>query len=259
MAFALRNQAIGDRSFQTRNMKEWLDAFVNDNYAHELMEKLKNGSLPLDDYSIPADELEDIINGGTTHVNVLSAEGGAVAVTSTVGSLFGAKVRGNRTGLIFNNALSLFDLKSDVENSINHMYPRKRGRSSTSPVLVLEDDDVVMVTGSSGGTRIITATASVLAQTLLLDQTATHANTQPRVHIQYNSSLYYDDHMPQEVLDILREKGHNSQTAANEKYPYLAVNQVIDNRACITCGDFCMEPCIEAVSDWRKSGKPDGY
>jgi gamma-glutamyltranspeptidase/glutathione hydrolase/leukotriene-C4 hydrolase len=260
IGFALRNQAIGDRSFQTRKMKEWLDAFVDDEYAQGLIERIKNSTNDFDDFAIPSDELESIIHGGTTHVNVMSPEGGAVTVTSTVGSIFGSKVRGNRTGLIFNNALSLFDLPSESDGSVNLLYPRKRGRSSTCPILVLDNNDnVVMLTGSSGGTRIITTTASILADTLLMGQSATYANSQPRLHTQFNSSLYYDEAMPQEILDILREKGHDDQTPGNEKYPYLGVNQIIDNRACIACGATCMEPCIEAVSDWRKSGKPDGY
>jgi len=259
LAFALRRQSIGDKSFQTRELIQKMNGFVDDDYVKR-MAKLITDHHTSDDYVSLADGTSRMFSGGTTHLNVLAADGGAVAMTATVGSLFGSKIRGNRTGVIFNNDLSLFDLPSQTKYSVNYMYPRKRGQSSMTPVVILNDkNEVVLLIGSSGGKRAITSTTYVTAATLFGGQSVTYANSLPRIHAEFNTSVYYDEDMPKEILEKLAAKGHTSQVPASERFPYLGVNQVIDNRACLECGTHCTKVCIEAVSDWRKGGKPDGY
>lgn len=126
--------------------------------------------------------------GGTTHLVIIGKDGSAVSVTSTVVGLCvpeyqiwaepwvsflkwlqpsdiflsrnGSKIVGSRTGIIFNNGMSLFHLPSSSapEHSANWPAPYKTAISSTSPSLILDDSNrVALAIGASGGPRIITS------------------------------------------------------------------------------------------------------
>ena len=85
---------------------------------------------------------------------------------------FGCKRMGKRTGIIFNNIMDDFSLPDKPSwsddawiaptNEANWISPGKRPLSSMSPTIITDKNgDVVMVTGGSGGTKIITAVAQV--------------------------------------------------------------------------------------------------
>ena len=78
---------------------------------------------------------------------------------------FGAKVRGNRTGIMYNNEMDDFSTPGVVNvygvsaSPANFIKPGKRPMSSMCPsVVVNPSGDVVLVIGGSGGTRITTGT-----------------------------------------------------------------------------------------------------
>ncbi|CAG2170458.1 unnamed protein product [Oppiella nova] len=55
---------------------------------------------------------------GTAHVSVIDGEGNAVAVSSSIGQIFGSKIYSKRTGIILND--QLFDFKVDYQK---YKYP----------------------------------------------------------------------------------------------------------------------------------------
>ena len=64
----------------------------------------------------------------------------------------------------------------------------------------------------------------------------------------------------QKILDGLKRKGHTHFKATAKKYPYLGVVEAIGADTCIRCRPSdAFNSCIHAVSDFRKSGAPDGY
>lgn len=85
---------------------------------------------------------------------------------------FGAKVMGKRTGIIFNDLMGDFSLPNQPSwtddawtapsNQNNWIEPGKKPLSAMSPTIVLDGSgDVRLVTGGSGGSKIITAAAMV--------------------------------------------------------------------------------------------------
>jgi gamma-glutamyltranspeptidase/glutathione hydrolase/leukotriene-C4 hydrolase len=81
---------------------------------------------------------------------------------------FGAYFGGNTTGIIYNNEMDDFSVPSESNmyglppSPSNFIKPGKRPMSSMSPIIVVdEDDDVRLVLGASGGSRIITGVAAV--------------------------------------------------------------------------------------------------
>lgn len=81
---------------------------------------------------------------------------------------FGTGDTGKRTGIIFNNGMNDFavdNLKNQFDMPswpANHIAPQRRPISSMSPTIVTNaDGDVELVIGAAGGTKIITALATV--------------------------------------------------------------------------------------------------
>lgn len=79
---------------------------------------------------------------------------------------------GSKTGIIFNDLMGDFSLPNKPSwtddawtapsNKHNWIEPKKRPLSSMSPTIVLDKEgNVRLVTGGSGGSKIITATAMV--------------------------------------------------------------------------------------------------
>jgi gamma-glutamyltranspeptidase/glutathione hydrolase len=97
----------------------------------------------------------------TTHYSVIDVEGNRVGATLSINSWFGGGLVAAETGVLLNNEIDDFSLRSDIANSYqllgsaaNSIAPHKRPLSSMSPTFV-EDAKGVLVLGAPGGSRII--------------------------------------------------------------------------------------------------------
>jgi gamma-glutamyltranspeptidase/glutathione hydrolase/leukotriene-C4 hydrolase len=105
---------------------------------------------------------------GTMHLSVADQDGSAVALTSTVNLVFGAKIMDPATGIILNNEQDDFSSPGSTNafgfspSRNNYVAPGKRPLSSITPTIIEnERGELTMVVGGSGGSEIITATANV--------------------------------------------------------------------------------------------------
>lgn len=119
------------------------------------------------EYYKPVFELQD--DHGTNHISVYSQEGGAaVAMTSSNNIGFGAQRVGMRTGVLFNDVMDDFSTPGTVNSyglpasRSNYIEPGKRPQSSMSPTIVMNrDEEIALVTGAAGGSKILTSLAQV--------------------------------------------------------------------------------------------------
>ena len=105
----------------------------------------------------------------TTHYSVVDRFGNAVANTYTLNLSYGVGLIAEGTGVLLNNELDDFAAAPGVPNAFglvgyeaNEPGPNKRPLSSMTPTIVLKNGKPVLVTGSPGGSRIITAVLQVL-------------------------------------------------------------------------------------------------
>lgn len=100
---------------------------------------------------------------GTTHYSIVDNEGNAVSVTMTVESVFGSARWA--AGFVLNNQLTDFSryYDPDAPEAANAVRPGARPRSSMSPTIMLDqDNELFMVTGSPGGNSIPAYTAKTI-------------------------------------------------------------------------------------------------
>ncbi len=104
----------------------------------------------------------------TTHFSVVDCQGNAVSNTYTLNFPYGVGLVADGTGVLLNNELDDFTAAPGASNAFglvgfeaNLPGPGKRPLSSMSPTIVLKDGKPVLVTGSPGGSRIISTVLQV--------------------------------------------------------------------------------------------------
>jgi gamma-glutamyltranspeptidase / glutathione hydrolase len=128
----------------------------------------------------------------TTHFSIVDQYGNAVANTYTLNLGFGAGITAEGTGILLNDQLDDFAAKPGVPNAFglvggaaNAPGPGKRPLSSMSPTIVLRDGKPVLVTGSMGGSRIITTALQVIVGMVDFNRNVAAAVAAPRLHHQW--------------------------------------------------------------------------
>ena len=128
----------------------------------------------------------------TTHYSIIDRWGNAVAVTYTLNNWFGARVTAAGTGVLLNNEMDDFTSKPGVPNSFglvqgeaNAIAPGKRPLSSMSPTIVTRHGKPLLVLGTPGGSRIITAVLQVIVHVVDYGMNIQEAVDAPRVHQQW--------------------------------------------------------------------------
>ena len=128
----------------------------------------------------------------TTHVSVIDRAGNAVAYTTTLNHGYGSKIVVDGAGFLLNNEMDDFSAKENTANTYgligreaNAIGPRKRMLSSMTPTIVLKDGDVAFVTGSPGGSTIITTVLQVVVNVIDHGMDLDEAVAAPRFHHQW--------------------------------------------------------------------------
>ena len=193
-------------------------------------------------------------DAGTSHLSVVDVDGMAVACTETINLSFGSLLADPTWGIVLNDELDDFTADPDRPNAFglrqsrgNLPGPRKRPLSSMSPTIVLQDGQVRLVAGASGGPRIITGTFQVILNCLLFDMTPQEAVEQPRFHHQWlpNTLQFETDWVDGGVISSMEARGHVTGSRSG-----VGVVQVVE-----VLPDGRKRP----ASDPRKGGRPDGH
>ncbi|MGA7937045.1 MAG: gamma-glutamyltransferase, partial [Kovacikia sp.] len=128
----------------------------------------------------------------TSHLSVVDKTGNAVSLTFTVNLGFGAGVVVPGTGILLNNEMDDFAIAPNVPNAFglvgreaNAIAPGKTPLSSMTPTIVTENGQLRLVTGSPGGSTIITTVLQVVLNVLVYEMDARQAIAAPRLHHQW--------------------------------------------------------------------------
>ena len=185
-AYMDRNSYLGDPDFVKNPIARLLDK----DYAAKIRAVIAPDKAGISSEIKPGVPPHEGSN--TTHYSIVDKWGNAVSVTYTLNGWFGAGVIARKTGVLLNNEMDDFTSKVGVPNmyglvqgEANSIGPGKRPLSSMSPTIVTKDGKVMMVLGTPGGSRIITATLLTMLNVIDWGMNIQEAVDAPRFHQQW--------------------------------------------------------------------------
>lgn len=249
-AFADRAAFYGDPAFTNVPLPRLLSV----QHAADIRAKVDwKRARPAAEWAPPADAGSD---AGTTHISVVDADGNAAALTSSVNTAFGAALSVPGRDIVLNNTMDDFAAQPGKANyfglvgaKANAVAPGKRPLSSMTPTVVVEDGDVRLVAGGSGGPLILTATLQAVVGVVDFGLDAEAAVHAPRLHHQWMpDTLQLEAGFPDDTRRALERIGDRTTTMTGP-----AAVQAI------TVTGRGEARRIRASSDSRKGGVPAGY
>ncbi|HLL27090.1 MAG TPA: gamma-glutamyltransferase [Xanthobacteraceae bacterium] len=215
LAYADRARFLGDPQF----VQVPVAGLLSSSYAAELRKHIEP------EHALRADELP----GGnpaayegdhTTHYSIVDGDGNAVANTYTLNLRFGAGLVAEGTGILLNNELDDFAAKPGAPNAFglvgglaNAPGPGKKPLSSMAPTIVLKNGKLFLVTGSPGGSRIISTVVNVLVNVIDYKMNIAEATAAPRVHHQWlPDEVRVESGFKADVVSVLQSRGNRVVT-----------------------------------------------
>ncbi len=217
LAYADRSKYLGDPD----HLDLPVAALTSKEYAAELARGISLSSArPSSD--IGPGNLAPYESPETTHYSILDSEGNALVNTYTLMFSYGSGVVIEGTGILMNNNLGNFTLRPDIPDAFglmgsadNQIAAGRRPVSSMTPIIVLRDGRPFLLTGSPGGSRIITTNLQLLVNVLEHGMNIADATARPRMHHQwYPERLEVESGFSPDVIRALRARGHDVQFSA---------------------------------------------
>jgi len=153
----------------------------------------------------------------TTHFSIVDQWGNAVSNTTTINYTFGSGIIVDGAGFILNDEMDDFSARAGIPNiygaiggKANEIQPNKRMLSSMTPTMLLQGNKVKLVTGSPGGTTIISSVYESILNAIDFNMTAQQTVDATRFHHQLwpqNVIRYFGD-LPSSTTDELSQMGY---------------------------------------------------
>ena len=210
-AYADRSKHLGDSDFYDAPV-EWL---TSKEYGAKIAKKISLDAVT------PSTEIQPGTpvapeSPETTQISVVDQWGNAVSNTYTLNYSFGSGLVAEGTGILLNNEMDDFSAKPGAPNGYgliggeaNAIEAFKRPLSSMTPVMVFKDGQLKLLTGSPGGSRIITAVLQILVNVIDHDMNIASATHSPRFHHQWLPDvLFVEPELNQDTVELLQNMGY---------------------------------------------------
>lgn len=214
-AYADRAKFLGDPDFVKVPVKQLTDPAYLQTRMQDFDPKKASVST-----NVPAGNIYE--SKETTHLSVMDNDGNAVAVTTTLNGGYGSKVVVGGAGFFLNNEMDDFSVKPGVPNmygligaEANAVAPGKRMLSSMTPTIVLKQGKPYIVTGTPGGSTIITSVFQTLLNLLEFNLSAQQAVDAPKFHHQWlPDEVYVEEDFDQTPLNGLKQMGYKIEPSS---------------------------------------------
>lgn len=181
--FADRAEYLGDPDFVNVPVSQ----LINDKYLQKRSQGINEKVISSTEQIKPGlKESEE-----TTHFSIVDKWGNAVSNTTTINLSFGSGMVVSQAGFLLNDEMDDFSIKAGVPNvfgavggKANEIEANKRMLSSMTPTILLKNGNISLVTGSPGGTTIITSVYQSILNSVVFKMSAEQAVNAPRFHHQ---------------------------------------------------------------------------
>jgi gamma-glutamyltranspeptidase/glutathione hydrolase len=209
--------------------------------------------------AIKAGKPADTEGKNTTHFSVIDRDGNAVSNTYTLNFSYGLGLVADGTGILLNNELDDFTAKPGAANAYglvgfnaNLPGPGKRPLSSMAPTIVLKDGKPFLITGSPGGSRIITAVLQVVMNVIDFHMSIDQAVSAPRLHNQWQpDETFIEPGFAPDIIAALKARGHEIKLIA----PGTSANSI----AVVPKTEFLPQGYIGAADPRTRGSLAAGY
>ena len=185
-AFVDRDSLLGDPDFARIPVRQLIDK----GYAAKIRDAIKPDKAGVSSDIRPGVAPHEGSN--TTHFSIIDDAGNAVSMTYTLNDWFGARVVAQGTGVLMNDEMDDFtpnpglaNAYGIVEGDANAIAPGKTPRSSMTPTIITGDGKPVLILGTPGGARIITAVLQTILNVVDFQMDIQEAVDAPRIHHQW--------------------------------------------------------------------------
>ncbi|WP_287939776.1 gamma-glutamyltransferase [Sphingopyxis sp.] len=210
LGYVDRYRAMGDPAFVTAPV----GGFISKAYAAERAKLIDPArAKPID--AMPFGDPLRYESPSTTHFSVADKDGNVVSTTFTLGSDFGSGVMIAGTGILLNNEMNNFSHEQAWEAQrtgtpppLNAMEPGKRMLSTQMPTIVMKDGKPWIVTGTPGGSTIITSVVQVLVNVIDHGMNIAEATHQPRIYQGASDTLRVEPNFNPDTVAALKAMGH---------------------------------------------------
>ena len=210
-AYADRSKYLGDPDFSVIPVSE----LTSKQYAQLIKEQIDMHKATPSNEILPGDVIGDE-GANTTHFSVMDSEGNAVSNTYTLNFSYGSKITVPGTGILLNNEMDDFSAKPGSPNAyglvggkLNAIAPEKRMLSSMSPTIVMKDGSPFLITGSPGGSRIITTVLQIIVNVIDFNMNISEATNAVRMHHQWLPDvLNVETGLNEDTINLLKKMGY---------------------------------------------------
>ncbi len=221
LVYADRSEYLGDSDFVKVPSENLINkkysikrALEIDPFYAKPSSEVKHGNA--DSYTPESEE--------TTHYSVIDKDGMAISVTTTLNGGYGCYVVADGAGFLLNNEMDDFSSKPGVPNmygligsEANSIAPNKRMLSSMTPAIVVKDGKPFMISGSPGGSTIITTVFQTIMNVIDHGMNIQQAVSAARFHHQWMPDLVFLERFSfsKDVIKALELKGHKISMRGN--------------------------------------------
>ena len=237
MDYAYKDRAryLGDPDF----FEVPQDLLTSKKYAGDIYKNIQEKKIPAK-INVEINESEE-----TTHFSILDKWGNAVSNTYTLNTAYGSGIIPYGTGILMNNEMDDFSSKPGHPNvygligsEANKIEPKKTPLSSMSPVIVFQDNIPYLITGSPGGSTIITSVLQEILNILDFKMSLEESSKKSRIHFQHKPDILFHEKLDNSLIKFLKKDRKLINRKLGEIHSILL-----------------REDLIEAFSDKRR---PDG-
>ncbi|MFL2769130.1 MAG: gamma-glutamyltransferase [Gammaproteobacteria bacterium] len=203
MDYAYKDRAmyLGDPDF----FEVPQDLLISKNYANKIYQQIQEKKPPT-----KADV--NIIEGEeTTHFSIIDKWGNAVSNTYTLNTAYGSGIIPSGTGILMNNEMDDFSSKPGYPNAYglvgskaNKIEPKKTPLSSMSPVIVFQNNKPFLITGSPGGSTIITSVLQEILNVLDFKMSLEESSKKSRIHFQHLPDILFHENLKNNLVQSLK-------------------------------------------------------